>query len=82
MNLAVAHPDRAVVELTLADLQTIEAALSGFERYQQREQTAFGIRIELLTGQVRNAQAEIANQMARAFGLAVEGDDPIEPGAF
>lgn len=82
MNVAVAHPDRVVAELTIADLQTIEAALRGYERFQKQEQTAYGVRIETLTDQITAAQDSVQRQRARAFGIPVPGDPPTEPGAF
>ena len=82
MNLAVAHPDRVIVELDIHEAMNIEAALLTFHRDQQNMQTPFGVRIETLAREFRRAQDEMWKQDARARGLQVEGDEPIEPGAF
>lgn len=82
MNLAVAHPDRVIVELDIHEAMNIEAALLMFHRDQQNMQTPFGVRIETLAREFRRAQDEMWKQDARARGLVVEGDDPIEEGAF
>jgi hypothetical protein len=82
VKLAVAHPDRVIVELDVNEVMNIEAALLTFHRDQQNMQTPFGVRIETLGREFRQAQDEMWKQDARARGLTVEGDEPCEKGAF
>jgi hypothetical protein len=71
-----------VIEVDVHETMNIEAALLGFHRDQQNMQTPFGVRIETLGRDFRRAQDAMWEQDARARGLVVEGDDPIEQGAF
>lgn len=82
MKIAVAHPDRVIVELDVHEAMNIEAALLMFHRDQQNMQTPFGVRIETLGREFRQAQRAMWEQDARARGLVVEGDEPIVGGAF
>ena len=82
MKLIQAHSDRVVLEVSVQDLMNIEGALLNYHRDQQMNQTPFGVRIEDLTGAVRQAQNAAWEQDARARGLTVEGDEPVVGGAF
>lgn len=82
MNIAVAYPDRVIVDLTRDEVLTIEAALLAHHTYQQREQTPFGVRIKNLVNEFVEADAEMGRQKARAYGITVEGDQPITEGGF
>lgn len=82
MNIAVAYPDRIIVDLTRDEALTIEAALREHHRDQQRDQTPFGCRIETLFNEFLEAYCEMGRQKARAYGIIVEGDQPITQGGF
>jgi len=82
VNIAVAYPDRVIVDLTRDEALTIEAALRGHHRDQQREQTPFGCRIETLVNEFLEADYEMGRQKARAYGIIVEGDEPVTEGGF
>ncbi len=82
MRMLRANPKTVVLELDLQEVMNAEAALLGFHRDQQNMQTPFGIRIQDEARDFRRAQDAMWAQDARARGLVVEGDDPIEQGAF
>jgi len=83
VNVIIAYPDRAIIDVSVQELMTIEAALLGFHRDQQNAQTPFGIRIQDTARDARRIQDECWKQDARARGLTVEGDEPVvEGGAF
>ncbi len=82
MNVIIAYPKRAIIDVSVEELMNIEAALLTFHRDQQNMQTPFGIRIQDLTRDARCAQNECWEQDARARGIHIEGDVPCEEGAF
>ncbi len=83
MNVIIAYPDRAIIDVSVQELMNIEAALLGFHRDQQNMQTPFGTRIEDTARDARRIQDECWKQDARARGLTVEGDESfVEGGAF
>ena len=82
MKILRATPKTVVVEMNVHEVMNAEAALLTFHRDQQNMQTPFGIRIQDEARDFRHAQDAMWAQDARARGLTVEGDDPIDQGAF
>lgn len=82
MKVIQTTADRAILDVHVDEMMNIEAALLGYHRNQQLQQTPFGCRIEALHHTFRYVQDECWKQDARARGLTVEGDEPFEAGAF
>lgn len=83
MKLAVAHPDRVVVELSTDDLHNLIGATHTYiVKHRHVEASPFGYRLQALLDALVTAQDEAFTQDARARGLTVEGDEPCVGGAF
>jgi hypothetical protein len=82
MKIAVAHPDRVVLEAKAGDLHNLIGAVRGYEADQRKSGSPFGHRLQDLLDTLLLAEQRMWEQDARARGITVEGDEPFEAGAF
>lgn len=76
------YPEKVVLELDATEVLNIGGALLNYHRDQQNADTPFGCRLQDLRREIEAAGDLMWAAQARARGLVVEGDDPVEEGPF
>ena len=83
MNVISADTESVTVTIDQSDIHNLIGAMYSYRtKHAHQLGSPFELRLRDLIDDLRSAEKELHDQNARARGLIVEGDVPVEDGAF